>query len=366
MCYSLKVLPEKIIRPTVVVDLKKVKENILSIINKATHSNTSVRLHCKTHQSKEISNLIMNIGITKITVSSVEMAEQFAEYGWKDICIAFPVNILEIDAINALASRVKLYLIVDHSDVVTFLDQNLSHDIQVWIDIDAGYGRTGVLVSDNREIVHLAKQIDHSEKMNLAGILTHSGETYACRGKEDILKLHQGVFETLKSVQSILKNEGLAYQLSVGDTPIASTLTHFEGIDEIRPGNLALYDMTQSFIGSCHHSQIAISLACPIVSKYRKRLELLVHAGGVHFSKDAIETETGKLYGRCMALSDGRWITPHMDVIRLCQEHGIVSVQPEQFDRFNIGDTLYIHPVHACMVMNLFKSVSQDRVVYLS
>ena len=95
-------------------------------------------------------------------------------------------------------------------------------------------------------------------------------------------------------------------------------------------------------------------------------MEFLIHAGGVHFSKDVIETETGKLYGRCMALNDGHWITPHMDVIRLCQEHGVVAVQPEQFDRFNIGDILYIHPIHACMVMNSFKSFSQDRVAYLS
>ena len=188
----------------------------------------------------------MTIGLTKITVSSVEMAEQFADYGWKDICIAFPVNILEIDAINALASRVTLHLIVDHPDIVTFLDQHLNHNVHMWVDIDAGYGRTGIWVNNEAEIIRLATQVDRCKNMNLVGILTHSGETYNCRGKEEILNLHQRVFETLKSVQSKLRNEGLAHQLSIGDTPIASTLTDFEGIDEIRPGNLALYDITQS------------------------------------------------------------------------------------------------------------------------
>ncbi|MCF7945867.1 MAG: hypothetical protein K9L24_03340 [Spirochaetia bacterium] len=49
--------------------------------------------------------------ITDITVFSVETAHFFADKAWKDITIAFPLNLREIQAINELNSAIKLNLI---------------------------------------------------------------------------------------------------------------------------------------------------------------------------------------------------------------------------------------------------------------
>ncbi len=79
----------------------------MQMAQKAKAHNLIFRPHFKTHQSAEIGNWFKDEGVNKITVSSVQMAEYFAESGWKDILIAFPVNIRETEQINRLASKIK-------------------------------------------------------------------------------------------------------------------------------------------------------------------------------------------------------------------------------------------------------------------
>ena len=68
------------------------------------HANRLVfRPHFKTHQSHLIGQWFREEGVTKITASSLSMAAYFAEDGWDDITVAFPVNIREMDTINELA-----------------------------------------------------------------------------------------------------------------------------------------------------------------------------------------------------------------------------------------------------------------------
>ncbi len=43
----------------------------------------------KTHQSREIGEWFRASGVDKITVSSLNMAMKFAEWGWNDITVAF-------------------------------------------------------------------------------------------------------------------------------------------------------------------------------------------------------------------------------------------------------------------------------------
>ena len=106
-----------IIKPTLLVDLRKCKANIAKMAQKAQKSRVIFRPHFKTHQSHEIGELFREVGITKITVSSVEMAFFFAQHGWNDITIAFPINILELEDINKLAQNIQLNLLLESVEV---------------------------------------------------------------------------------------------------------------------------------------------------------------------------------------------------------------------------------------------------------
>jgi D-serine deaminase-like pyridoxal phosphate-dependent protein len=126
--------------PTLLLDETICRRNIASMTAQAQH--TLLRPHFKTHQSRLVGRWFRESGIDAITVSSVTMARYFANDGWTDITIAFPVNLRELDDIVALASRVKLGLLVESPRVIGPLQAHLP-EVDIWLKIDTGYGRTG-------------------------------------------------------------------------------------------------------------------------------------------------------------------------------------------------------------------------------
>ena len=89
----------EIIRPTLVIDKEVCLRNIENMVKKAADHKLRFRPHFKTHQAAKIGEWFKLFGVDAITVSSVRMAEYFASNGWKDITLAFPVNLLEIEKI---------------------------------------------------------------------------------------------------------------------------------------------------------------------------------------------------------------------------------------------------------------------------
>lgn len=347
----------KITKPTLLVDKNIAQLNIKRMVEKTKKNNVIFRPHFKTHQSVEVGKWFREFGVDCITVSSVRMAQCFAEAGWEDITIAFPVNILEIEEINTLAEKVKLNLLVENTESVTFLQQNLKTQTDIWIKIDTGYHRTGILWNNFEEIIEVAQRIKDSSKLFFTGILAHAGHSYKSRNNTEIMKVYEETLEKVSQVKQQLLNNGFnKVKISVGDTPTASIAEDFEGIDELRPGNFVFYDLKQLQISSCSEEQIAIRFACPVVAKNKDRLELVIDGGAIHFSKDFIEDEEGtKIFGYLTKQKDGKWgaIIERAYVSSLSQEHGIVKVDRYLFDKISVGEIILILPVHACLALNI-------------
>ena len=121
-------------KPTLLIDENKARKNLALLNEKIRSQGIQFRPHFKTHQSAEIGEWFREIGITEITVSSIDMAIYFAEHGWDDIFIAFPVNILQMEEIVELSKKVKLSLLFENAGTVAFVDKNLSNQISGWID----------------------------------------------------------------------------------------------------------------------------------------------------------------------------------------------------------------------------------------
>ena len=167
-----------IIKPTFVISESKVRRNIQSMKSKALRSNAIFRPHFKTHQTQSVGEIYRSEGIKQITVSSIDMAKQFADLGWNDITIAFPVNIRQINDLKELAKQTKLNLLVESSEVVKILTNELANPIGIYIKIDCGYGRTGLNPDYSfDEIINIANLVGDSIH-NLDGLLTHAGHSY--------------------------------------------------------------------------------------------------------------------------------------------------------------------------------------------
>ncbi|WP_462281225.1 alanine racemase [Salinivirga cyanobacteriivorans] len=346
---------QQITQPTLILDERKCKTNIAQMAHKAKDAGVEFRPHFKTHQSLEIGRWFKEHGIAKITVSSVGMAQYFATE-WDDILIAFPVNVRELAAINELAVRVKLSLLVESAEVLELLHEKLTHPVSFYIKIDTGAHRTGVAPTDFASIDQILAAAKQLSKLKFVGFLSHAGHTYHTNTITDILKIRND--ENLAMLQLkahyIKSHPGII--ASIGDTPSCSLVDHFSGIDEIRPGNFVFYDLMQLSFGSCSPGQIAVAVACPVVALHNERNEMVIYGGGVHLSKDMLRINQSPVYGQLVEKEGDGWgePIPGMIVKRLSQEHGIVSLPETQNDKFTIGDLVYVLPVHSCMTADIY------------
>ena len=349
----------RIDQPTLFIDEKQVKENIKKMAEKALKSKVTFRPHFKTHQSATVGDWFKEFGVDKITVSSVDMAEYFANNGWSDITIAFPFNILQIDRVNTLAKKITLNLLIESEATITFLAEKITSQVNLWIKVDTGYHRTGIDWDNEALLSKLIRRIKTAKNLDFSGLLVHSGNTYKTKSIDEIEEIYEDTYLKLKDIQERLFLQGFSIvKLSIGDTPTCSVIKDFTGIDEIRPGNFVFYDLVQLHLGACSEDEIAIAMACPIVAFHPERKEILIYGGGIHLSKESLQLPNGrKIFGSIALPAENGWgkIFDQMYLKSLSQEHGIVSIPKDFQEQLQVGDLLYVLPVHSCMTANLMK-----------
>lgn len=349
---------QNITEPTLLLNENICKTNIKRMAEKARKHDLTFKPHMKTHQSTEIAQWMSNVGVKAITVSSVNMAEYFADHGWDDITIAFPCNILEIDKINDLAESISLTLLINSLVTARKLNQELKNEVNAYIEIDTGSHRTGLQSNQFPDIKNLIKELSKAPSINWIGFYSHPGHSYNCRSKEEILNVHKSVTNQFQELRKELEPNLENFEVCVGDTPCCTVGTQFDGIDAISPGNFVFYDLMQCQIGSCEISDIAVVVACPIVDKYPRRNELAIHGGAIHFSKESLRTNNQLHFGKA-ATNNGKYWKIEDDktyLKALSQEHGIVKCSKQIINRYQIGEVIPLLPVHSCLTANLMKS----------
>ena len=348
-----------ICRPTLLLDRRKCQANLRRLAAKARSNNLIFRPHCKTHQSHVVGRWIRDLGIRQITVSSVSMAAYFARDGWLDITIAFPLNLREIQAINKLPAQATINILIENQAAIGALRKHLKRPVNVFINVDIGYHRSGIPPEQTGQIDLLFNEIDSTALLTCRGLLGHAGHSYRVRSKAAIANIHEESLRVMQQFKSRFEGRYPDLIASVGDTPTCSVMNKFPGMDEIRPGNFVFYDLTQWQIGSCELNDIAVAMACPVVAIHPQRNELIVYGGGIHLSKDRLIMPDGKtIFGLVAAWSEQGWEVPRDAgyVRSLSQEHGIISLPSEELQKIRVGDLLPVIPVHSCMAADLMKS----------
>lgn len=349
-----------ITRPTLLLNEKQCKINIQRMVDKAKRLNVQLVPHFKTHQSSEIGEWFRACGVESITVSSVKMAEFFARSGWENITIAFPFNVLEIPTINGmLEQQIKLTLFVVNTEAVERLNRGLIAPVDLFIEMDAGYGRSGVLTEDITKVKQLVELIKSGAKTNLYGLYCHPGNTYHTSSVEEVQSLWADVIKKMTAVKTALGASGDSLKIRVGDTPGCVLVEEMQGIDEIGPGNFVFYDLVMNYLDVCAESDIAVAMACPVVAKNEDRNEIIIHGGAVHFSKDHLfDANEDKFFGEVVVLEEEGWspIVEGIKLVSLSQEHGVLRATSEVFEAIEVGDVLGVLPIHSCLTANLMKS----------
>ena len=338
---------------TLWLDAAKAKANIRFMAEKAAKHGLRLRPHLKTPQCIEVARWYRDVGVAGVTISSIAMAEYFASDGWTDITLAMPLNVRELPRILALASRITLNMVVDSEAAVDAISDS-RFPISVFIKIDAGYHRTGIPAEDLDRIDALVSKIRNSPALVFAGFLTHAGHSYSCRSHSEIRALHA---EQLRQLQPLNRFGGI---VSIGDTPTCTVADDFSGIGEIRPGNFIYYDMKMVQISACEPDRISVCMVAPVISIHPDRNEVILHGGSVHFSKDSMTDEDGRVrFGQVVRLTETGWgdVVDGAYLRSLCQEHGFVTGPPEFIRSLKIGDLVGVLPVHSCLTADCMGEV---------
>ena len=340
---------DQITSPTLLLDEKICRANIKRMADKAARHDMKLVPHFKTAQSRQIGDWAKEYNITEVTASSIKMAEYLSGQGWVNIHIAFPFNPLEIPKLNKIAEKQSISVQVINATTAQMLVDQLEHPVGFFIEIDAGYGRTGVEVSDFgliEEILLIAKK---SNKLNFKGFYLHAGHSYYI---SDIPALYEQTRNALSMLKHKYNSEYPKLVTRTGDTPGCAVMEDFGDIDEMGPGNFVFYDLMQAELGGCDKEDIAVCLAVPVVDIKKDRKEILIHGGGVHLAKDVLVGENGlKNFGEVVYLNENGWTIPKEKSFlkSISQEHGLIKASDELLANVKVGDLLGILPVHSCM-----------------
>ncbi|KAM6948440.1 D-serine dehydratase [Aplochiton taeniatus] len=350
--------------PALVVDVDIVKSNAERMRERCKKLGVQLRPHMKTHKTLECADIMTGGSRRCIVVSTLAEASFYADNGFDDILYAYSVPLDKVERCAALSERLNLFqVLLDHRDALEQLRKKPlknGRKWHVWLKLDCGNGRAGVLHSEP-EALELAQAITETDGVELTGVYAHCGNTYNCRGVEQIQGVAQETTTFTLMFMDKLKTVGITCKSSIGSTPSCShPIKDMGQLSEVHPGNYAFYDVQQSMIGSCSLEDIAVRVLTRVIGHCPHRKQLLIDCGWTGLSLDG----AGKL-PTGYAMIEGH---PDLKLLSMTQEHGRVESISGKLDysRFPLGCLLTLIPYHACataMMHPVYHVHSQGNVV---
>jgi D-serine deaminase-like pyridoxal phosphate-dependent protein len=345
---------DQIETPALVLDIAKVDRNIARLRSRLAGLGVGFRPHVKTAKSADVAARLFPEGVGPITVSTLAEAEYFADAGFADITYAVGLSIDKIARTGDLVARgINLSVLIDTVEQARALAAAASEQPAmpaVLIEIDCDGHRGGVL-PDDPALLEIADVL-RDGGVELRGVLTHAGESYAHRGGVGLAEAAEGERAAAVAAAERLRDAGHAAPVvSVGSTPTAHFARDLTGVTEVRAGVFMFFDLVMHGIGVCQVDDIALSVVATVIGRRPEKGWILIDAGWMAMSRDR-GTEKHPVdqgYGLVCDL-DGK---PFADLIvgDASQEHGIITVRPDSdtvLPDLAIGDKVRILPNHAC------------------
>jgi D-serine deaminase-like pyridoxal phosphate-dependent protein len=350
--------------PRLILDAARLDRNAERMRVRCANLGVTLRPHLKTAKSVDVARVAAGDEQGPITVSTLAEAEYFAAAGWRDILYSTaiaPAKLARADRIQR-DTDARLLFVVDDKDAAVLIGQAaaaLDARFGVLIEVDCGEHRSGVEPA-SPALLGVADAIAAAAPyLELAGILSHAGHSYAFAEPEPVRALAE--VERLAAVSSAdyLRERGHPCPIvSIGSTPTVLFAGHLDGVTEVRAGIYLFHDLAQLSRGVCTPEDIAVSVLATVIGHQHNGPSLILDAGALALSKDVganrFMPEAG--YG---LVCDPVTLEPlaSLAVTVVHQEHGNVPVPDESwFDRLPIGSLVRVLPNHACLTCAAYAS----------
>jgi D-serine deaminase-like pyridoxal phosphate-dependent protein len=203
-----------------------------------------LRPHVKTNKTMEVCQMMLNAGIYKFKSATIAEAEMLAMIQARDVLLAYPPTPVKIKRLIRLIKKypaTKFSCLVDHVTSAENLSSECSNEglkISVYIDLNPGMNRTGIVPSD---ALNLYQQIHALPSLEIEGLHVYDGHLK----DRDIHIRKEKCLQAFAPVL-VLKNEierisGRRMILIAGGSP--TCFIHAEAGDrECSPGTFIFWD----------------------------------------------------------------------------------------------------------------------------
>ncbi|WP_429260586.1 alanine racemase [Paraburkholderia sp. GAS334] len=329
--------------------------NITRLRGRLAELGVTLRPHLKTPKSIEVARRVMDGPAGPATVSTLREAEQFAASGVRDILYGVGVVPSKLDRVTALRRQgVELSLVVDNLDAARAVAEHarLTNDlIPTLIEIDSDGHRAGVRLDDTANLLAIGGALD-AGGAQLRGVMTHAGESYACRSVEEIAVIAGRERAAAVGCAAVLRDAGLpAPVVSVGSTPTAHFARDLTGVTEVRAGVFVFFDLVMAGLDVCTVDDIALSVLATVIGHQSDKGWILVDAGWMAMSRDRGTASQRIDQGYGVVCSVDGVPYPDLIMVQANQEQGIIAVRPgskASLPELPIGSLVRILPNHAC------------------
>ena len=327
--------------PVVVVDLDRVDARIAAMAGAMRERGIALRPHVKTHKSLAFARRQVAAGAVGLTVATIGEAEVFADAGFEDIFIAYPVIARGPKAVRLarLAARCRVSIGADSVvgiELLAAAGAGATGSLRILIEIDSGGARTGVQPAMAGPLARRAAELG----LEVAGAFTHEGHGY--RGGPARAAAGADAVAGLTTAAESLRAAGLEPAvLSAGSTPTAELSAHGV-VTEERPGTYVFNDRLQAALRGERPESVALMVLATVVSAGSGD-GFVIDAGAKILAQDTYPLIPG--HGAIVGYPDAV-------IARLNDHHGVVEL-PAGSARPAVGSTVWVVPNHVCPVVNL-------------
>jgi D-serine deaminase-like pyridoxal phosphate-dependent protein len=344
--------------PAVLIDRPRVLANIDRMQEAADRRGIRMRPHTKTHKSPVVARWQIDRGAIGICCAKLGEAEVFADAGFTDIRLPYPLSPVNAPRVVSLLERTSVSFIVDHAGVAQQWSQAMTQagrTVDVLIKVNVGFHRCGI-DPDPATAVAFIKEVAALPGLHLRGLLSHAGHAYHATSPEHLRTIAEDEARTLHTLATAAQREGIQIEeLSAGATPTARFSLQQDWLTEYRAGNYVYFDRTQVGLEAATLDHCALTVLATVVSKPAVD-RIILDCGSKTLSADTARGFSPIVgYGVIYHPADvAPGAAPSLDLIveRLSEEHATVRVAGGH-TVLEPGDRVRVVPNHACVVSNL-------------
>jgi D-threonine aldolase len=331
--------------PSLAVFPARIKENI-QILKEFVPAVERLRPHVKTNKCAEVSQLMMDAGITKFKCATIAEAEMLATLGAPDVLLAYqPVGPRSSRLIRLIKNfpSTKFSCLLDNEVTAKELAAKANEQgvvVNVFLDLNVGMNRTGIVPEKALPLFIICRSLVGITPIGLHAYDGHNRDsdvgirtTGADKGYARVEKLQRTILGQTEILPTIVTS---------GNTTI-SIHAKREHV-ECSPGTFIFWDYGYHKLFTEQSFVFAAILVTRIISKPDQEIVC------IDLGHKAVASENA-LHQRIHFLN-----APELVPISHSEEH--LMLKAEKGNNYKVGDVLYGIPFHICPTVALHETLA--------